>query len=70
MPEKHNDTTDAFGIKLPPPPTVEQQNWGAMLSIVIIVLMIIIGAFYAWNKRTAEQPAYPTTAENALPANY
>ncbi len=34
------------------PPTVAQQSWGAALSIVVILLMVIIGAFYAWGRRT------------------
>ena len=35
----------------------KQQSWGVVISIVIIVLMIVIGAFYAWGKRIAEQNA-------------
>ena len=39
------------------PPSTKQQSWGVVISIVIIVLMIVIGAFYAWGKRIAEQDA-------------
>lgn len=44
---------------LPPDatPSNKQQSWGVVISIVIIVLMIIIGAFYAWGKRIAEEKA-------------
>jgi NADH:ubiquinone oxidoreductase subunit 3 (subunit A) len=49
---------------LPPgTPSPKAQSWGAFISMVIIVLMIIIGAFYAWGKRIAEEnvPAVSTT---------
>lgn len=36
-------------------PSVKQQSWGVVISIVIIVLMIVVGAFYAWGKRIAEE---------------
>ncbi len=38
-------------------PSSKQQQWGVVISIVIIVLMIIIGAFYAWGQRIAQQNA-------------
>jgi len=41
----------------PGTPSPQAQSWGAFLSIVIIVLMIIVGAFYAWGKRIAEEQA-------------
>jgi len=43
------------------PPSPKQQSWGTVVSILIIVAMIVIGAYYAWNKRLAEQHAYTTT---------
>lgn len=47
---------------LPPEtPSHQQQSWGVIISIVIIVLMIVIGAFYAWGKRIAQQNA-PTAS--------
>ncbi|MCR4333411.1 MAG: hypothetical protein NUV60_00075 [Patescibacteria group bacterium] len=39
---------------LPGIPTPAQQQWGVVISIIIIVLMIIIGAFYAWGQRIAQ----------------
>lgn len=43
---------------LPPgTPSPQQQQWGVVISIVIIVLMIVIGAFYAWGERIAQQNA-------------
>ena len=38
-------------------PSQKQQSWGVVISIVIIVLMIVIGAFYSWGKRIAEERA-------------
>jgi hypothetical protein len=53
--------------KLLPPgvPSKKAQSWGAALSIVVIMLMIIIGAFYAWGKRVAQENALtaPSAAE-------
>ena len=48
---------------MPGAPSPEAQSWGTIISIVIIVLMIIIGAFYAWGKRIAQDNALtnPTT---------
>lgn len=42
---------------MPGIPSPQQQSWGTLISIVVIVLMIIIGAFYAWGKRIAEENA-------------
>ena len=36
-------------------PSPAAQSWGVVISIVVIVSMIIIGAFYTWGKRVAEQ---------------
>ena len=41
----------------PGTPSQQQQQWGVIISIVIIVLMIVIGAFYAWGERIAQQNA-------------
>ena len=60
----HNDTT-MFGTTLPNPPSAKQQSWGAVLSIIIIVLMIIVGAYYSWSKRTAQQNTMGDTASEA-----
>jgi len=37
------------------PPTPKQQSWGTIISLVIIIAMIVVGAFYAWGKRIAEE---------------
>lgn len=42
--------------------TPTQQSAGAVIAIVVIMLMIIIGAFYSWNKRIAEQRALTATS--------
>lgn len=38
-------------------PSPKAQSWGAVISIIIIVLMIVVGAFYAWGKRVAQEQA-------------
>ncbi|MEK7144544.1 MAG: hypothetical protein AAB794_01640 [Patescibacteria group bacterium] len=45
-------------------PSPQAQSWGTVISIIIIVLMIIIGAFYAWGKRVAQNQVFtePATA--------
>ncbi len=53
---------------IPPPPSATQQSWGVVISIIIIVLMIVIGAFYAWGKRIAEEKAL--SAPSSLPSTY
>ncbi len=42
---------------LPGVPSPQAQSWGVVISIVIIVLMIVIGAFYAWGERIAQERA-------------
>ena len=41
-------------------PSQKAQSWGVVISIVIIVLMIVIGAFYSWGKRIAQEKALLT----------
>ncbi|MBI5405596.1 hypothetical protein HY972_00970 [Candidatus Kaiserbacteria bacterium] len=50
--------------KLLPPgiPSPKAQSWGVVISIAIIVLMIVIGAFYSWGKRIAENRAFTEPA--------
>lgn len=51
---------------LPPGvPSRAAQSWGAVVSITVIVLMIIIGAFYSWGNRIAQERAldFPATAQ-------
>ncbi len=43
-------------------PSPQAQQWGVVISIVIIVLMIIIGAFYAWGERIAQNEALTVPA--------
>ncbi len=45
-------------------PSPQAQSWGALISIIVIVLMVVIGAFYAWEERTAEiKVSAPTTTQ-------
>lgn len=46
---------------LPGMPSPAQQQWGVVISIVIIVLMVIVGAFYAWGERIAENQIFTTS---------
>lgn len=39
-------------------PSPKQQQWGLLVSITMIVMMIVVGAFYAWNKRMAQQQEF------------
>ena len=57
-------------------PSPAQQSWGAFISIVIIVLMVVFGAYYAWERRLAENRQYampqyevPATATDATTTN-
>lgn len=42
---------------MPAPPSPRQQSWGVVISTVVIVLMLVVGAFYAWGERIAEERA-------------
>ena len=35
-------------------PSQKAQSWGTVISIIVIVGMIIVGAFYSWGKRIAQ----------------
>jgi NADH:ubiquinone oxidoreductase subunit 3 (subunit A) len=48
-------------------PSPKAQSWGTVISIIIIVLMIIIGAYYAWSKRIAQENALLAPAATAAP---
>ncbi|MFA6519312.1 MAG: hypothetical protein WCT41_00595 [Candidatus Paceibacterota bacterium] len=52
--EISKEKTVSPAASLPGVPSAKQQQWGVVISIVIIMLMIIIGAFYAWGQRIAE----------------
>jgi len=56
-----DDVSVVFGTQVPKPPSAKQQSWGAVISIIIIVLMIIVGAFYSWGKRIAQENSYTAT---------
>lgn len=47
--------SDLSASPAPALPSKRQQSWGALISIIVIMLMIIVGAFYAWSKRIAEE---------------
>lgn len=40
-------------------PSKKAQSWGAVISIVVIMGMIVLGAFYAWGQRIAQNADYP-----------
>ena len=41
-------------------PTRQQQSYGAIISIAIIVLIVVVGAFYTWGKRLADNSTETT----------
>ena len=43
-------------------PSPKAQSWGTLISIVIIVLMVVIGAFYAWGNRIAQNTVFEASA--------
>jgi hypothetical protein len=46
-----------------PPVKAEKKSWGPMIAIILILAFIIVGAFYAWGKRIAndQQPTATVT---------
>jgi hypothetical protein len=48
-------------------PSPKAQSWGALISIIVIVLMVVVGAFYAWGKRIAQQQQFAAPAAASLP---
>ncbi|MFA7302511.1 MAG: hypothetical protein WC030_02065 [Candidatus Paceibacterota bacterium] len=61
-----DEVSAVFGTHLPNPPSRKQQAWGAVISIVVIVLMVVVGAFYAWGKRIAQQQPLGTVPADQL----
>lgn len=43
-------------------PVRKNTSWGAIIAILLILAMVVVGAFYAWGKRVAEQPGYTASA--------
>lgn len=48
-----------------------KSSYGSVFSIIMIVVILVVGAFYVWNKRVAQNYQYATpgepAAEEALP---
>ena len=42
-------------------PSPKAQSWGTLVSIIVIVLMVVVGAFYAWGNRLAENNVFTAT---------
>lgn len=63
-----NEPTSASSSNAPRAgvPSPKAQSWGAIISIIIIVLMIIIGAFYSWGKRIAQENILNVPTESSL----
>jgi hypothetical protein len=49
----------------PEVPSEKQNSWGALIAIVVIMAIIVVGAFYAWGKRVAEERGLPAAAAAA-----
>ena len=47
-------------------PSSRQQSWGATIAIIVIVLMVVVGAVYAWNKRTSKSLVMPVATSTPL----
>ena len=49
-------------------PTEPKKNpaYGTILGIVLIVVILVVGAFYVWGKRLAEEQ--PMTGDDVMPA--
>ncbi len=58
--EEENQSLKELPLGMPP---TKQQSWGVVIAIFIIVVMIIVGAFYAWGKRTVQQQYSSPTAQ-------
>jgi hypothetical protein len=43
-------------------PSPKAQSWGVVISIIVIMLMVIIGAFYAWGQRIAQENVFTAPA--------
>ena len=54
LPITRTPVTSPAPAPQPGVPSPAAQQWGVVISIVIIMLMVIIGAFYAWGERIAE----------------
>jgi hypothetical protein len=50
--QAHEEVAAMLGGRIPELPSKKQQSWGAMLSIIIIMVMVVLGAYYAFDKRT------------------
>ncbi|MBA3789450.1 hypothetical protein H0X32_03630 [Patescibacteria group bacterium] len=65
------DTTPTPEKTSPNPPSPHKNaSWGAILSIVVILAMIVIGAFYAWGKRIAEEHPLQQPNSDTGPVSY
>lgn len=60
-----SETATKTSAAIPGIPSKKAQSWGAILSIIVIVLMIVVGAFYAWGKRVAQDEYNTLTAPSA-----
>jgi hypothetical protein len=41
----------------------EKSSFGALITLVIIVVIIVVGAFYVWGERVAEERGTPPLEE-------
>lgn len=59
------ETQDGPAVQREGIPSEKAQSWGTLASIIIIVLMIVVGAFYSWGKRIAQERTFsaPTSGQ-------
>jgi hypothetical protein len=57
-------------IDMEPAPTPIPQKapgaYGSLFSIIMIVVILVVGAFYVWNKRVAQNYQYATDETETL----
>lgn len=59
-------------VTMEPAPSAPYQpakgSYGSVLSILLIVLILVMGAFYMWNKRVAENATRYATPDESTAA--
>lgn len=54
-------TTELANTVAAPAPLKEKSSVGTLITLLIIVAIIVIGAFYTWGQRVAEDRELPPT---------
>lgn len=54
-------TTEPANLGATPAPLKEKSSTGTLITLLIIVAIIVIGAFYTWGERVAQDRELPPT---------